>query len=164
MNDATRVELEQGRTGMRSHILKALGIATAAMALATSAQAQGRYHPQDHPQNHHDRQRGVHRANGDVLLEPRHIPPGLAKKPGQMPPGQFKRYTPLQGANTLSGVLRRRGYTVQRVVPSGSSRIVYYRDRDGAIHRAIVSPGTSRLGFSNVPSSLMQEVLSALYQ
>jgi hypothetical protein len=147
---------------MRSHILKALGIATAAMTLATSAQAQRRYHPEDH----HDRQRGVivHRANGDVQLEPRHVPPGLAKKPGQMPPGQFKRYTPLQGANTLSGVLRRRGYTVQRVVPSGSSRIVYYRDRNGAIRRAIVSPGTDRLGFSNVPSSLMQEVLSSLYQ
>lgn len=159
---------------MRSHILKALGIATAAMALATSAQAQGRGRDHDRGKqhdDHHDRDdRGratvVHRANGDVLLVPRNqwVPPGLRNKPGQMPPGQFKkRYTTLQGANTLSSVLRRRGYVVQRVVPSGSSRWVYYRGNDGIIHRAIVSPGTSQLGFSNVPSSLLQEVLSALY-
>ncbi len=99
------------------------------------------------------------------MLVPRHVPPGLAKKPGQMPPGQFrKRYTTLEGANTLSGVLRRRGYVVQRVVPSGSSRVVYYRGQDGLVRRAIVSPGTNQLGFSNVPSSLLQDVLSAMYR
>jgi hypothetical protein len=162
MDGASSAALGQRRDGMRTHILKALGVVTAAMALATSAQAQGRYHPDEHHDRHHNAV--VHRANGDVLLEPRHIPPGLAKKPGQMPPGQLRRYTPLEGANTLSGVLRRRGYTVQRVVPSGSSRIVYYRDRNGGIHRAIVSPGTNQLGFSNVPSSLLQEVVSSLYR
>jgi hypothetical protein len=153
---------------MRSHILKALGIAAAAMTLAGSAQAQGKGKGRDHDRDHDrdDRHRAVvvHRANGDVLLVPRNVPPGLAKKPGHMPPGQFKkRYTTLQGANTLADVLRRRGYAVQRVVPSGSSRVVYYRDPDGFVHRAIVSPGANQLGFSNVPSSLLHEVLSALY-
>jgi len=164
---------------MRSHILKALGVAGAAMALATSAQAQGkgRDHDKDlRKQEKHeikreerddrDRSGVVRRANGDVWV-PRtraDVPPGLAKKPGQMPPGQYKKhYTPLQGANTLGGVLRRRGYTVQRIVPSGSSRIVYYRGTDGIVHRAIVSPGSEQLSFSNVPASLLQEVLSALY-
>jgi Ni/Co efflux regulator RcnB len=169
---------------MRSHILKALGIAAAAMALATSTQAQGRGrdHGKDRDKHHegqddhrdrhdrhdrHDRRGDIHRADGDVFFMPRHragVPPGLAKKPGQMPPGQFKkRYTTLQGANTLGSILRRRGYEVQRIVPSGTSRVVYYRGRDGIVHRALVSPGTNRLGFSNVPSSLLQEVLSALY-
>lgn len=154
---------------MRSHILKALGVATAAMALASSAQAQtpGKYRPHDRDKrDDHQREVVVHRANGDVLLVPQqHVPPGLAKKPGQMPPGQYKKhYTTLEGTNVLGGVLRRRGYTVQRVVPSGDSRIVYYRGQDGVVHRAIVSPGTDRLGFSNVPSSLLQDVLSAMYR
>jgi hypothetical protein len=163
---------------MRSHILKALGIASAAMALATSAQAQGRGRDHDKDRDkvrdkqhdaRDDRRRPtvVGRADGDVVLVPRNrvgVPPGLAKKPGQMPPGQFKkRYTTLQGANALGSVLTRRGYVVQRIVPSGTSRIVYYRGPDGVVHRAIVSPGTNQLGFSNVPSSLLQEVLSSLY-
>jgi len=165
---------------MRSHILKALGIAGAAMALATSAQAQGR--GRDHDKNHdkrqdksvgrydpdnRDRSGVIRRRDGDVIIVPRNnagVPPGLAKKPGHMPPGQYKkRYSTLQGANTLSDVLRRRGYTVQRVVPSGSSRVVYYRDQYGVVRRAIVSPGNDRLGFSNVPSSALQEILSRLY-
>jgi len=164
---------------MRSHILKALGIAGAAMALATSAQAQGR--GRDHDKNRdkqnnsvgrydpdgHDRSGTIRRRDGDVVIVPRNdagVPPGLAKKPGHMPPGQYKkRYTTLQGANTLGDVLRRRGYTVQRVVPSGSSRVVYYRDQNGVIRRAIVSQGSDRLNFSNVPSSALQEILSRLY-
>lgn len=166
---------------MRSHILKALGIAGAAMALATSAEAQGRGRDdhEKHDKNrdkHHDKRedrddRGrsgvLRRADGDIWVVPRNgarVPPGLAKKPGQMPPGQYKkRYTTLQGANVLSDIFRRRGYTVQRVAPSGTSRIVYYHGRDGVLRRAIVSPGTDRLRFSDVPSSLLQEVLSRLY-
>jgi hypothetical protein len=177
---------------MRSHILRALGIGAAAMALATSAQAQGKGQGKGHEKlrdKHHDIRRDdrddrddrdgrrdrderrrsgiIRRADGDVLIVPRNragVPPGLAKKPGQMPPGQYKkRYSTLQGANTLSDVFRRRGYAVQRIAPSGSSRIVYYRGRDGVLRRAIVSPGADRLSFSNVPSSLLQEVLSALY-
>lgn len=163
---------------MRRHITKALGLAAAAIALAGSAQAQGKGHGHDKDRDkdrdndrgeHHDdheRRTVMHRADGDVVVIPRntHVPPGLAKKPGQMPPGQFKkRYTPIQGANVLSGVLRRRGYTVDRIGTSGNSRVVYFRGRDGVLQRAIVSPGTNQLGFSNVPSSLLQQVISSLY-
>jgi hypothetical protein len=167
---------------MRSHIVKTLGVAAAAIALATSAQAQGRGHDRDHDRDRpgdrrehrdrdhrdEDRRRGTieRRRDGDVWAYRRdHVPPGLAKKPGHMPPGQYKKryYTPLQGATTLGDILRRRGYSVQRMAPYGNSRVVYYRGSDGIIRRALVSPGADRLGFSNVPSSLMQEVLAALY-
>jgi hypothetical protein len=170
---------------MRRHIVKSLGVAAAALALATSAQAQGRGHGrgqdrdrQQDRREHRDRddrrdddrngrrQGPVRRQDGDVWSYRRdHVPPGLAKKPGQMPPGQYKKhhYTPLQGADVLGGILRRRGYSVQRMAPYGDSRLVYYRGSDGVIRRAIVSPGANQLGFSNVPSSLLQEVLSALY-
>ena len=92
------------------------------------------------------------------------VPPGLAKKPGQMPPGQYKkRYGTNEGADVLGGILRRRGYSVLRVVPNGESRYVYYRLRDGSEQRAIVSPGTDRLMFRNVPESLLREVMARLY-
>src|SRR3569833_2937147 len=112
--DASHHSTWETRT-MRSHILKALGIAGAAMALATSAQAQGR--GRDHDKNRdkqnnsvgrydpdgHDRSGTIRRRDGDVVIAPRNdagVPPGLAKKPGHMPPGQYKkRYTTLQGAN-----------------------------------------------------------------
>jgi Ni/Co efflux regulator RcnB len=174
---------------MRSDIVKGLGVAAAAMALATSAQAQGRGHGRDKDRDRQqagrehqdrddrdrrdrdddrdDRRRGtIRRQDGDVWAYRRdHVPPGLAKKPGQMPPGQYKKryYTPLQGAGTLGDILRRRGYSVQRMAPYGDSRLVYYRGSDGVVRRAVVSPGANQLGFSNVPSSLLQEVLSALY-
>jgi hypothetical protein len=81
-----------------------------------------------------------------------------------MPPGLYKkRYNTSQGADVLSGVLRRRGYPVSRVTTAGDSRYVYYRLRDGSVRRALVSPGTDRLGFSNLPGGLLQEVLAALY-
>ena len=92
------------------------------------------------------------------------VPPGLAKKPGQMPPGQYKkRYSTSQGADVLGGILNRRGYPVTRIATAADSRYVYYRLRDGSVRRAIVSPGTERLGFSNLPSGMLQEVLAALY-
>lgn len=95
----------------------------------------------------------------------RRVPPGLAKKPGQMPPGQYKkRYGTNEGADILGGIFRRNGYTVSRVVPNGQSQYVYYRLRDGSERRAIVSPGTDRLQFNNVPATLLQQVLAALYQ
>lgn len=117
-----------------------------------------------------DRDRDVYdRRDGDVYRDRDargngvKVPPGLAKKPGQMPPGQYKkRYDTNQGADVLGGVLRRRGYDVTRVVPAGESQYVFYRLRDGQERRAIVSPGTDRLVFRNVPSSLLQEVLAAL--
>jgi hypothetical protein len=92
------------------------------------------------------------------------LPPGLAKKPGGMPPGQYKkRYTADHGAYVLRDVLGRRGYSVVRIADAGTSEHVYYRDHDGRVRRAIVSPGSDRLRFSNVPSSLLREVLSRLY-
>ena len=100
-----------------------------------------------------------HRGGG------RKIPPGLAKKPGQMPPGQYKKhYGTNEGADILGGIFRRNGYTVLRVVPNGQSQYVYYRLRDGSERRAIVSPGTDRLQFNNVPATLLQQVLATLYQ
>ena len=50
-----------------------------------------------------------------------------------------------------------------RSTDAGRSEYVYYRNRDGSISRAIVSPGTDRLQFSNVPNTLLNEVLSRLY-
>src|SRR5262249_34004485 len=107
-----------------------------------------------------DRDRNMYRGNYRV-------PPGLAKKPGHMPPGQYKkmyrRYGTYDGAYTLGQVMRQRGYTVTRIVPSGSSHLVYYRDNYGVMREAIVQPGADRLMFSNVPSSLLQLVLARLY-
>lgn len=92
------------------------------------------------------------------------VPPGLAKKPGGMPPGQYKKlYSTRQGASVLSDVLGRRGYPVVRSTDAGDSEYVYYRDHDGRLRRAIVSPGTDRLRFSNVPGTLLSEVISRLY-
>jgi hypothetical protein len=112
--------------------------------------------------------RHVYDSRGDS--DPRYdrgrkgVPPGLAKKPGQMPPGQYKKlYNAHQGASVLSDVLGRRGYTVVRNADAGTSEYVYYRDRNGTLRRAIVSPGEDRLRFSNVPSSLLGEVLARLY-
>ncbi len=92
------------------------------------------------------------------------VPPGLAKKPGQMPPGQYKkRYGTDQGASVLSEIMRQRGYTVTRIVPAGYNQNVYYRSSTGGERLAIVSPGTNRLSFQNVPAALLQQVLARLY-
>jgi hypothetical protein len=130
--------------------------------------------------------REVRQSDGRVVLDPRYdprvdprydpryderyrnqgrrIPPGLAKKPGGMPPGQYKKiYGADQGANVLRDVMGRRGYTVVRTEDAGNSEYVYYRLRDGSIRRAVVSPGRDRLQFGNVPSSLLSEVLARLY-
>ena len=146
---------------MRMHIARAVGIAAAALALATTAQAQGRGHGHGGEHGEH----GEHgRANGDIEPRGREVPPGLAKKPGQMPPGQYKKLYASDGANVLDEVLRRHGYVVNRIIPVGTSRYVYYRAPNGTIwRRAIVSPGTSRLGFANVPAAILQEVLNLLY-
>lgn len=124
----------------------------------------------------HDDDRRADRASvrdGNRDIDGRHrdgygngvkTPPGLAKKPGGMPPGQYKkRYGTNDGADILGGVFRRRGYTVLRIVPAGDSRYVFYRLRDGREQRAVVSPGTDRLRFINVPASLLQEVLTVMY-
>lgn len=112
-----------------------------------------------------NRGRDVYDVNGNrVYGNGAKVPPGLAKKPGQMPPGQYKkRYGTNEGADVLGGILRRRGYSVLRVVPAGQSQYVFYRTPDGLERRAIVSPGADRLTFTNVPSALLREVLAALY-
>jgi hypothetical protein len=91
------------------------------------------------------------------------VPPGLAKK-GGLPPGQaMHRYEPDEGVGTLRNVLAQHGYTVVRTRNDGTSRDVYYRYRNGALRRAVVSPGTNELGFSNVPSSVLRDLRSMLH-
>jgi hypothetical protein len=151
---------------MRAQVMRLAGFATLALALAGTAQAQGKGNGKAKHADK-DKHEAVRRANGDVVVVPgngRKVPPGLAKKPGQMPPGQYKKiYGTGDGASVLSDIFRRRGYTVTRLVPSGDSRYVYYRSPDGIIRRAIVSPGSERLSFTNVPAAILQEVLSRLY-
>ena len=179
---------------MRHHFIRILGLSAAALALASTAQAQGKSQEKAHGKSaahakqvkkgddvrtstgvlrrDRDRDRDVYgnrdvygsRDGRDVYGNGTKVPPGLAKKPGQMPPGQYKkRYGTNEGADVLGGILRRRGYTVVRTEPMGQSQYVYYRMRDGSVRRAIVSPGTDRLTFSNVPAALLQEVLAKLY-
>ena len=99
----------------------------------------------------------------------RRIPPGLAKKPGQMPPGQYKKhYQAYYGADVLSSVMRRRGYRVVRIVPAGQARYVYYQPYYGPNYYGdeqwvLVRPGADRLYFDNAPASILQAVLAQLY-
>jgi hypothetical protein len=156
---------------MRSHISRILAIATVGLVLAVPAQAQGRGHAKGKEKHAKikDKDRRdviVREANGDIVRidRGRKVPPGLAKKPGQMPPGQYKKiYGTREGADVLGDIMRRRGYTVLRIVPVNDSRYVYYRYGNGLEQRAIVRPGSDRLLFSNVPSSILQAVLSYLY-
>lgn len=89
-------------------------------------------------------------------------PPGLAKKPGGMPPGQYKKYSPDQGVGILSEILRRHGYSVVRTSSRGDSRYVYYRTSGGTLRRATVAPGSDRLNVSNLPNPIMREMLSKI--
>lgn len=176
---------------MRSHLGRILALSAAAMlVVSSSANAQGKGQEKSakaskpakqtakvkHIDDLHDDDRRSDRAivrDGNRDIDGRHRdgygngvkqPPGLAKKPGGLPPGQYKkRYGTNDGADILGGVLRRRGYSVLRVEPAGDSRYVFYRLRDGSEQRAVVSPGTDRLRFRNVPASLLQEVLTAMY-
>ena len=106
-------------------------------------------------------------GDDDRYRDNRRIPPGLAKKPGGMPPGQYKklyrRYDTREGAGVLGEIMRRRGYFVDRIVPYGESQYVYYRSNDGLQRRAVVFPGNDRLGFSNVPATILQLVVGQLY-
>lgn len=97
--------------------------------------------------------------NGDY----RKVPPGLAKK-GGLPPGQAKKYYhPADGVPILRDVFGQHGYTVVRTQHSGRAEYVYYRQANGPIQRAVILPGTSQLGFQNVPQQLLQEILARLY-
>ena len=182
---------------MRSQVMRTLGLATAALLVASATQAQGKGHDhgkkdRDHDvmvrrgsidrddvydRDHdgdddrdHDRDRGIYRDERGLYRDSRRIPPGLAKKPGQMPPGQYKKmyrtygtFGTYDGASVLGQIMRQRGYNVMRIVPSGDSHLVYYRYNNGAMRRAIVQPGTDHLMFSNVPASLLQLVMARLY-
>lgn len=91
------------------------------------------------------------------------MPPGLAKT-GGVPPGQLKKYyRPDDGVSVLSDVFGRHGYTVVRTVPNGDARYVYYRYRNGGVRRAIVRPYNDQLSFSNVPNTLLREVIARLH-
>ena len=163
---------------MRTHTT--IFAAFAALALAAgSAGAQGKGHDKDKDKDHDKEYRKAekHHAREDAeMIRVREenrmraqvvgsrVPPGLAKKPGHMPPGQYKKlYGTREGANVLGDIFRRRGYTVTRMAPYGQSQYVYYRLRDGAEQRALVSSGPDRLQFSNVPASILQAVLAQLY-
>jgi hypothetical protein len=156
------------------------GFAAVALFLATAgpAEAQGKGHGKAHDKHEHaqirnDRDRDhAHdsryqdRRDDDRRYghDRRSIPPWLAKTPGGMPPGQYKKlYNAGQGASVLSDVLGRHGYYVVRTADAGDSRYVYYRDRAGTVHRAIVSPSGDRLHFSSVPRSLLDEVIARLH-
>lgn len=105
-----------------------------------------------------DRDSDWYRRNG------RRVPPGLAKKPGQMPPGQYKKiYSTREGASVLGDILGRRGYRVTRTGFEGDTRYVWYRGQDGVLRRAIVRPGNERLQFANVPQAVLAAVLQRLY-
>lgn len=155
------------------HLQRTIALCLATLALAASAQAQGRSEGKGHGHGRNDRDERVEgikvhgadaRGNGDGRGNGVRVPPGLAKKPGQMPPGQYKkRYGTGQGANILSEIMRQHGYVITRVVTTGTSQNVYFRTQGGAERVAIVSPGSDRLVFRNVPESLLQEVLARLY-
>jgi hypothetical protein len=166
-------------------------VVTALCLAAAPVQAQGRGHAQDkdHGKSADHSTAASHRHTGDDdrgattvrgrsdvppgLAKKGGVPPGLAKK-GGVPPGLAKkggvppglanhRYDADQGAGTLRDILARHGYTVVRTRTDGNSRDVYYRYRNGMLHRAIVAPGTDRLSFSNVPSTVLKDVLARLY-
>ncbi|HEX9484783.1 MAG TPA: hypothetical protein VF929_09375 [Gemmatimonadaceae bacterium] len=170
---------------MRTHanVLVALTLAVAAASSPAFAQEHGHGHGNDKDRDRghgsgerenrdRDEQRGNEQnrgrqpdrvyiqSNGNVAR----VPPGLAKKPGGMPPGQYKKYyRPSDGVVVLRDVFNERGYTVVRTSPYGASQYVYYRAPDGTVRRAIVSPGATRLNFTNVPMALLQEILARLY-
>ncbi len=169
---------------MRVPLNRLAGFAVAALffASAGTAQAQGKGHGKGHDKDEHAQVRNDdhdrdqdHDRNHDGRYENggnydqrydqgRQVPPGLAKKPGGMPPGQYKKlYNAGQGASVLSDVLGRHGYHVVRTTNAGDSRYVYFRDRAGNLHRAMVSPSSDRLHFTSVPSSLLDEVMARLY-
>ena len=156
---------------MRFSFVHTLTITTALLVLSGPAHAQGKSHGKGGGHKDRDRDdRGdevVRQRESDVIVarqNDRRVPPGLAKKPGQMPPGQYKKlYRSADGARVLSDILRGRGYVVTRLEPAGDTRAVFYRSTDGIEHRAVVSPGGERLVFTNVPAAILQEVLARLH-
>lgn len=143
---------------MRTHSHRTLTLALTALALAAGtagAQGKGKGNGRGHERGD---DQGIVQGNPG-----RRVPPGLAKK-GGLPPGQAKKiYRTDDGVGVLRDVFGRNGYTVVRTVPNGDTRYVYYRDGDGAVRRAVVSPGEDRLRFGNVPGDLLRQVVARLY-
>jgi hypothetical protein len=143
---------------MRTHSHRTLALTLAALVLgAGTAGAQGKG-------NGKGNGRGDDRRDDQRVVQPtsRRVPPGLAKK-GGLPPGQAKKiYRTDDGASVLRDVFGRNGYTVVRTVPNGDTRYVYYRNGDGTVRRAVVSPGEDRLRFGNVPGELLRQVYTRL--
>lgn len=112
-----------------------------------------------------DRDRGGDRDGRTVYGNGRKTPPGLAKKPGGMPPGQYKkRYSTTEGSSVLRDILLGRGYRVVRTENAGALQYVYYRGTDGVMRRAVVRQGDDdRLHFGNLPQAITREVLLRLY-
>jgi hypothetical protein len=175
---------------MRVPLYGLAGFAAAlVLTTAPNAQAQGKGHGKEHgnaarveersvdPRYGHDRQherrdprhddhdsrydRG--RGGPPGLAKKGGIPPGLAKKPGGMPPGQYKKlYSTRQGASVLSDVLGRHGYHVLRQTEEGDRRYVYYRSRDGVTHRATVRRNGDRLQYEGATARMIREVEARL--
>jgi hypothetical protein len=150
---------------MRSTLTKIIGTAAvvAAMFHADPAHAQGRGNGKGNDK-HHDRRhdRGDDRDDGRHAYG-RKVPPGLAKK-GGLPPGQAKKlYRTDDGVVALLDAFGRIRFKVVRNVPEGDRRYVYYRNGDGAVRRAIVSPGDDRLRFGNLPNDIARQVIARLY-
>lgn len=139
---------------------------------ASAAHKQGGDHDQDADHGDHG-DHGDRADHGAVTNQRPDVPPGLAKKggvppglakKGGLPPGQAKKmYNTDEGVGTLRDVLARHGYTIVRTTNNGTSRNVYYRYRNGTLHRAVVSPGTNELGFTNVPSPVLRDLRSLLH-
>ncbi len=136
---------------MRRSFVRLIALSTFAITVSgTSAHAQGA---------------SQGKAKKSAGVAGQRVPPGLAKKPGGMPPGQYKkRYGTREGATVLGDIFGRNGYPVRRITPYGESQYVFYRMPDGTERRAIVSPGTDQLRFSNVPTTLLQQVIAQLYR
>lgn len=146
---------------MTIHFRRSVTLAAAALTLvAGSAIAQGKGNDKNKGKNDKGKHDDVVRVESRGSVS---VPPGLDKKPGNMPPGQFKKRYPREGVTVLRDVLVRNGYTYVRTEPYGTSQYVYYRLSDGTVRRAVIAPGTTRLSFTNVPATVVQQVLALLY-
>ena len=165
---------------MKTAIVKSLSAAALAVCvLAGGASAQGKSHEEHGNGKGNEKRAEEQQQVQQQVVDPRRgndprrvvvnngddrrVPPGLAKK-GGLPPGQArKRYRASEGVPAMREVFTRHGYTVVRTQPYGTKQYVYYRQANGPIQRAVIYPGSSQLGFQNVPQSLISEILSRLY-
>ena len=135
-------------------VVVALGVA--AGAAGAQGKGNGQHAAQPAPRRGGDAHASA-RANG--------TPPGLAKKPGGMPPGQYKkRYRPDDGVLILRDVFSREGIRVIRVERSGDLRYVIYRTKTGTTARATVRPGEDRPVITGAPRTVTARVMERMQQ